>query len=298
MVQLNQQSEIGDRQSPLPFTFRPPGRVDGRYVGRHQSVKRGRSQAFEDHRAYMPGDDVRDVDWKLYARSDKLYVKRYEMHTQLSVYMVLDASVSMAYAGRHAEPGAMGKFAAAQQAALGLSRVVLAQQDRVGLSFTDANGLQMITARGGMDQWSKLEQACGHAVPSSKIPTDQALSTLAAGHRRAVAVVFSDLMHPRKPLLDALWAWKARGGEAMVLQVLHPDEVSLPKDWQASEAVDPETGRMVGFDPARMGDAFADRSAQWVQGWKQALVSKGVDHRLLVCGRPWVDAMRHWLSPV
>lgn len=241
---------------------------------------------------------MRDVDWKLYARSDKLYVKRYEMHTQLSVYMVLDASVSMAYVGRRAEPGAFGKFAAAQQAALGLSRVVLAQQDRVGLSLTDASGLQVIAARGGMDHWAKLEQASQHAVPSSTVPADQALAALAMGQRRAVAVVFSDLMHPRKPLLDALWAWRARGGEAMVMQVLHTDEVSLPKDWRASEAVDPETGRSVGFDPLRMGDAFTRRSAEWVRGWKHALVSKGVDHRLLVCGRLWVDAMRHWLAPL
>ena len=306
-MQINRQSDIEDRQSPLPFTFRPPGRVDGRYVGRHRSVKRGRSQTFEDHRPYVAGDDVRDVDWKLYARSDKLYVKRYEMHAQLAVHMVLDASASMTYAGRPRNKGGwagkaaglpLSKWAAAKVAAAGLSRIVLAQQDRVGLAFRDVDGLQRVDTRAGVDHLTRMQSVLSRAVPSGKVATEQVVAELAAQHRRAVAVVFSDLMHPRKQLLDALSAWRARGGEAVVMQVLHPDEISLPADWNPAEAIDPESEQKVSFDPLKVGDAYQARSAEWVQGWRHALASKGVDHQVLVCGRPWVDAMRQWLSPL
>ncbi len=287
--------------------FAPRRPVRGRYAGRHTSRQRGHSVEFNDYREYTPGDEVGDIDWKAYARSDRLYIKRFEHQTDMTVGLLIDASASMAYHGadpgrqprRHApRPGSWmhklkaisqkthtdhaitnpSKYDHACQMAAAIAFLTTRQQDRVALAFA-RHGLQLsVEARTGYQHLTHLLGAMESIETRNLARLDQAIHDYA--HRlpnRSLMVVFSDLLEPREPILRALSSVTARGGEAIVFHTRHADELHLP-DMQDAVFIDSETGKRIRLNIPDIRSAYQDRLRHDADTWHDALTSAGIDY--------------------
>jgi uncharacterized protein (DUF58 family) len=195
--------------------------VQGFMSGLHRAMYVGASTEFTEHRSYTPGDDVRHVDWKLFGRTDRLYLKTFEAQTNADVVLALDASGSMQYGKEGITKFDYAKFTAASLAWLGRS-----QRDRVGLAFFDDTVKDFLAPAVGR------QSALAHALSSARAhgvgSLEGGLTSLAARlNRRAVVVVVSDFYEPALTVVDALSTLRARGHEVIALQVFDSAERHL-----------------------------------------------------------------------
>ncbi len=199
--------------------------VDGLLAGRHRSHRRGFSTEFAEHREYAPGDDLRYLDWKVYGRTDRFYLKVHEEETNLACYVVLDCSQSMQYRSERAE---LSKWEAALVLAASLAYVVLHQQDAAGLATVDTDLRQFIQPSGNPAQWRKLVEALEAETPNGSTALGPCLQLLAERvRRRSVVVVVSDLFDEPETLVRGLKHLHSRRHDVSVLQVVDPQEVEF-----------------------------------------------------------------------
>jgi uncharacterized protein (DUF58 family) len=200
--------------------------VEGQYAGRHASPQRGHSVEFNDFRQYMPGDEIGDIDWKVYGRTDKLFVKLFEHQSDMSVHLLVDASASMAYSGL---AGKYSKYDHACMMAAAIAFLTTKQQDKVSFAL----------ARGGLTDFHRPYGSFGHLVgllkameataPHGKAGLPEALRKLAGLiGRRGLLVIFSDFLDDLQETFDAISIFTHRGSEVIIFQVLHADEIKLP----------------------------------------------------------------------
>lgn len=276
----------------------PRGRVTGRYDGRHRADRRGRSVEFADYRAFVAGDSPGEVDWKVYARSDRLYVKRFERRAQASVVVVVDGSASMDYAGlgpggRGRASEGMSKFAFASKVACALAVVLTRQRDRVGLVVSGVGLSGEVELGGGLARAAPVAEAVAGHRPTGGTGLAGALLRVdrMARRERVSVVVVSDLYEDREEVVGGLRRLRARGHDAAVVHVLHGDELALP-GWGAVEAVDSETGARVRLDTAGARRAYERRLAAWRARW--ATEVRGAGARFVAAPMPagWLAAMR------
>lgn len=263
--------------------------MEGFLAGLHGSPFHGPSVEFRDYRDYQPGDDLRHVDWRLYARNDRLCVKRYELETNLRCYVLCDTSASMSYRGSAAWAS---KMECARLLALALGWLLLKQNDAVGLIALDGA------------EPERGEEAAGRAVryirPSQK--PDQAgvlmreLSALAPlggpglaellahaariVHRRSLIVVFSDLLEPSESVERGLSELRFHGHECVCFQVLDRDELELPF---TSSAVfeDLETGVRRQVDGIRARDAYKARFDEFMERYRALFRRLEIPHDVI-----------------
>ncbi|MBI1336637.1 MAG: DUF58 domain-containing protein [Phycisphaera sp.] len=291
----------GDLNRLDRLAFGGAQRVPNLMPGEHPSRRVGRGQVFADHRPYVPGDDLRTIDWKALGRTDRLFVKRQEQTSQQRVHLLLDASASMAYRGQDAALNprwATGpsKHRYACSLAAAVAHVCARQRDPVGFSVLhNARVESWPTANEPGVHHARLQHAAA-LEPSGRAGLAKALHTIGLGTaRHAVTLVISDLHEQMPDVLDALSALVGRGAQWMVAQVLHPDEVALPVVKGALRFVDSESGEAVVASPARIADDYRQRMAQRIERWRAALASLGIEHRLITTDRPVVDALGDWV---
>jgi uncharacterized protein (DUF58 family) len=197
--------------------------VEGFISGQHRSPYHGYAVEFATHREYAPGDDLRHIDWKVWSRSDRLYVKEYEEETNFACTIVLDASRSMQYGGK------WRKYDYAATAAASLAYLLQQQQDAVGLAVL-TDGLQKnLPPSSHASNLKLLVQELERTEPEGKVDSGRAFGELARQlGRRGVVVVISDLFWPAGVLADALKQFRLRKNEVVVFQVLHADELTFP----------------------------------------------------------------------
>lgn len=277
-VRLDQ--DLVERVAPLQVRARRA--VEGLRSGIHNSPHRGASVIFAEHRDYRPGDNLRLLDWRAYARSDRFTTKHFEQEAHLRAHMVLDLSSSMDYGG-----GAEHKasYAGTLLAALGL--VLLRQGDSVG-AFTVAESiLGALPARARSDQLELLIKLLD-ATPAQDKATNlrEALTAVAerAGRRSLIALA-SDLLDPDPNALDPLSLLKARGHDVLVFHVLHRDELALPFDDRA-RFVDPETGATLETDPAALRAIYRQRMDAFVDSCRNRCVAAGCRYALAPTDQP------------
>ncbi|MFW5699107.1 MAG: DUF58 domain-containing protein [Planctomycetota bacterium] len=198
--------------------------VEGLRAGAHRSPHKGHSVDFADHRQYVPGDDLRHLDWKVLGRRDRLVIKRYEAEIDLGCTLAVDGSGSMAYRGQRA---AVDKYRYASLLAASLAYLVLKQQDRVGLQLFSETGLvELAPARQG-----QLDRLCHHLESHRpELGTDAAkgLELLATpNRRRGLVVLLSDCMAALADLETAIDRLRHRGHDVALIWLLDPDEVDL-----------------------------------------------------------------------
>jgi uncharacterized protein (DUF58 family) len=233
--------------------------VDGYLSGLHRSPQRGFSVEFAEHREYVPGDDLRYVDWKVYGKRDRFYLKQFEAETNFVCHVLLDVSESMRY---RSPAAAVSKLEYAKLAAAALAYLVLRQQDAVGLC-TFAGAVEQSLAPSGQAASIKpivhlLESIPGASDPAAPrgaaaVGLERGLRELAERmHRRALVVILSDCFHELPVLLAALRRLRHGRHDVSVMQVIDPaeqdfpfDEPTLFHDLEApqSEFVDPRTVR-------------------------------------------------------
>lgn len=207
--------------------LRPSQGVHGARGGEHRSHGRGFSSEFAEHREYVLGDDLRHLDWKVFGRTDKYYLKQFEDETNLQVQLVLDTSSSMLF--QHADQR-LSKYEFAARFALSLAWVVLHEQDGVGLTLLEDRSTANTPARSGMGQLLFLKGALEDAVPGEhQSMTAQPLHDLASRiGRRGVVCLFSDFLDPSEKILQALAHLRSCHQEILAFQVLDPAELEFP----------------------------------------------------------------------
>ncbi|MEK7415655.1 MAG: DUF58 domain-containing protein [Planctomycetota bacterium] len=198
--------------------------VEGAQSGAHRSPLRGASVDFADHRQYVPGDDLRHLDWKVLGRSDRLVLKRYEAETDLGCTLAVDGSGSMAYSGTRS---GVSKFRYAAMLSAAVAHLVLQQQDRAALMLYDERAALELPAR----HQGQLERICraleGH-TPHGATDASKGLEHLSApGAHRGLVVMLSDCLAPPEDLASAFDRLRARGHDLVVVWILDPDELDL-----------------------------------------------------------------------
>ena len=218
-------AEDHDRMAALNWYAR--GVVEGLHVGMHRSPYIGVSVEFKEHRAYVRGDEVRSIDWKLYGKTDRLFVRQYEHESNLKATLLVDQSGSMAYRGTQGT--GISKHLFATRLAACLSYLFVSQHDAVGLSLFDTQVRTMLPPRNRVSQLEHLmhalaDSSCGGETRLGEVLTDAASRV----GRRGVVFLISDGFGDVEPLLRSLSLLRQLASEVVFFQVWHPDELDFP----------------------------------------------------------------------
>jgi uncharacterized protein (DUF58 family) len=199
--------------------------VEGYVAGMHPSPYHGFSVEFAEHREYVPGDDIRHVDWKVWSKTDKLYLKQYEEETNLLLYLLLDTSESMAYAsGRN-----VTKLQYAQFVAAALGYMILQQQDSVGLVVFDDAARRYLRPAGQASQLKELLHLMDLTPARAKSDLGQVFHDLAERFKkRGVVAILSDLFDEPARIMSGLKHFRHRRHEVIVFHILDPAELEFP----------------------------------------------------------------------
>ncbi len=270
--------DLGLLHSLPSLALRARSVMDGYLTGLHRSPKKGFSVEFADYRAYQPGDDLRRVDWRLYGRTDRLYLKEFEQETQLRVFLVLDTSASMAYASR---PGVWLRkidFARTLLAALGL--LALRQGDAFGMATIGDDLGEFLGPKASQSHWRSLvgrmdALQCGG--PTGLAKGLQALAELLP--RRSLVIIASDFYEESDALNAALRRLRFDRHELIGLHVLDPVEVTLGEDWSGT-FVDAETGERRAVDTAAVRRGYLERFQKFMEGTQAEFLNQAGDYAL------------------
>jgi uncharacterized protein (DUF58 family) len=248
-----------------PFELRAKRIAEGVMSGMHRSPYQGLAVEFAEHRQYVPGDPVRHLDWKVFGRSDKLYLKRFQQETNLDVHLLVDASASMRFGTLGVKEGwggtrtgraaAWTKFDHATAAAAALGFLSLAQRDRVSVEMFAAGTIASTRCSNAQGHWRRVVQCLATAPVEGRADLPRAVDELLLrGPHRSLVVVLSDLLMPAARVRDAFAKLRHRGQDVIVLRVLDRQELRFDLDDTA-----PFTG-LEGEPPLEV-DARAVRQA-------------------------------------
>lgn len=263
--------------------------VEGFISGLHQSPYLGLSTDFAEHRPYLPGDDIRRIDWRLWARTDRFYVKEFEADTNANVVVLVDASKSMAYAS-----GPVSKLDYAKYLAASLLYLSRRQRDRVGLALFDQELLQFIpaSARHLERALHALDRAAATRAGALAPPLVQAAANL---RRRSIIVLLSDLYETPDTVVRAVAALRGRGSDVLVVQVLDPAERDFPFG-EPAHFEDLESGERIPVVPFDQAATYRSLMADHLAAMRTRLGEAGVDYELAMTDRPLDEALFHYLS--
>jgi len=255
--------------------------VDGVLAGMHRSSCRGESVDFAEHKEYTPGDDPRHLDWRVLARLDRMYIKKYEAECNLQAVLAIDCSGSMGYAS-----GTFSKVAYASLLAASLAMVLLRQGDAVGLILVGGQEATWIPPLAGPEHLSTLVEALEGISPSGPTSIQRAAERYVEGcRRRGMLVLFSDLFDPNPNMLGSLRMVAARGHEVVVFQVLDPDEVTFPFE-DPTLFVSMEDERSILSFPREIRKAYLDEMNQFLGGIRRALSEGDIAYDLVRTDEP------------
>jgi len=260
--------------------------VEGALSGLHRAAVHGASVEFAEHKEYSPGDELRHVDWKAYAKLDRYYVKQFEQESQLSVYLVLDASASMAFSG-----GGIAKLEYAGLAFAALAYLVIQQQDKVGLIACGDPQLETLVPPRARtthlhDLMSVLESIIARGGAGDESPA-AALARIAelTRRRRALIVLASDLFDPDDRTLGMLSQLRAQRHDVSVLHIIDPHERNFPFDGLTQfEALESASKMLV--NPAAIRHDYLERMEAFLTRTRAALTAAGVDYHLAQTDQP------------
>ncbi len=263
--------------------------VDGFISGLHQAVFRGASVDFAEHRAYVPGDDVRRIDWKLFARTDRLYLKTFEAETNADVMFALDLSRSMDYSG-----GGISKLDYARFVVGCLAHLAGRQRDRVGLAAFDGELVELRPP--SVRRRDELMRTLNRLTATG--PGDICQGLEAVGRhlgRRGIVVVVSDFYAPPEQLASALDGLRLRGQDVVAIHVMDPVErdLSLPG---AVVLEDLETGRRMPLAADAAGDGYRVRLQAHCRALGEALGARRIDYARFVTDQPLDHLLHRYLS--
>ncbi|MEN1681440.1 MAG: DUF58 domain-containing protein [Planctomycetota bacterium] len=278
--------------------------VEGYVAGLHRSPFQGFSIEFAEHREYAPGDDLKHVDWKVFGKTDRVYLKQYEEETNLIGYLVLDVSESMAYGSEG--PGARGqgpgeqpaasKLEYAQTAAAALAYLILHQQDSVGLATFDDQVRKVLRPSSNASALNQLLTVMMGGGGKEKTATGPIFHDLAERFtRRGVVVILSDLFDDPEPMLAGLKHFRSRRHDVVVMHVMDPAEIDFdfqqPTLFKGLEAA----GDLL-VEPARLRQAYKSEVDAFLKQVATGCRSQGADYLLLRTDEPIGPVLARWLA--
>lgn len=258
--------------------------------GRHRSLQKGGSHDFSQHRPYAPGDELKTLDWKLYARHDRFFVREYKEETMLSVTILLDASGSMGSGKDRA------KWERACRLALALSYLVVSRGDAVGLMTYNDTTVDFAPHAAAVSQLQLIDAALVRSAPAGKTDLSGVLER-AAGRirRRSLVALISDLLGDPTRLLASLKAFKARKHELMVLQVLDSAErdfaFSGPSVFESLE-----DGARLRLDASLIAKAYREELDRLLKLYSAAFRRSEVPYAVFYSDRPWEEDLVRLIS--
>ena len=265
------------------------GVVEGFLAGLHRSPFRGFSLEFTEHRAYQPGDELRYLDWRILARSDRLFVKQFEEETNLRAMILVDASRSMAWRGA---PERLTKRAYADRLAAAVALILLRQRDATGLVTFDEEVRQVVPARVKAGQWTRLVRALLDTPDGRGTAAHTALQRLTALlARRGLVVLISDLLFDRELALAALRYLRHRGHQVIVFHLMDPAEVNLAGPPEV-RFTDPESPASVVVRPRELAQAYAETVQREIAAWRTACRRHGIAYHHVQTDLPFGMALR------
>lgn len=265
------------------------GVVEGFLAGLHRSPFRGFSVEFTEHRAYQPGDELRYLDWRMAARSDRLFVKQFEEETNLRAMILVDASRSMAWRGA---PDRLTKRAYADRLAAALALVLLRQRDATGIVTFDDAVRRIVPPRARHGQWERVVRALVETPDGGGTAARAALERiLDLLVRRGLVVLVSDLLFDRELAVTALRFLRHRGHEVIVLHLLDPAERELAGPPEVRFR-DVESDAAVIARPRELARAYADTVRREISAWRTVCRRHGIAYHDVTTDTPFGYALR------
>jgi uncharacterized protein (DUF58 family) len=266
--------------------------VQGQYAGRHASSLRGHSVEFNDYRQYMPGDELGDIDWKVYGRTDKLFIKLFEHQSDMAVNLLVDASASMAYAGLRDGPS---KYDQACMLAAAVAFLTVKQQDKVSFSLASEGLKGFVRPHGSFGHFVGILRTMEAARPQGRANLAGALRSLAGMiPNKGLLIVLSDLLDDPREVFDSLSIYTHRGCEAILFHVLHADELALP-DLHDAVFVDSESAARLSANVDDLRDAYGRRLRRFLDTWSAGCKGRGIDYRLISTSMTYHEALAEYL---
>ena len=264
--------------------------VEGSITGLHRSPFHGSSVEFAEHREYVPGDDIRHIDWKVFGRSDRFYIKQYEEETNLRVQLVLDASESMTYGS-----GAMTKLDYARTLAASLAYLILGQQDAVGaLVFDDKIRAEAPISQSRshlQDMVSVLAQQSGQDATDIGEVLGRVSDRL---KRRCLIVLLSDLFDDEDRLVHGLRRLRHAGHDVLVLHIMDPDELNFPFNRMTLfEGLEEMPVQLA--DPDAVREAYLVEIRDFMKRLRRDFRNSGIQYQLADCSKGFDQVLREAL---
>ena len=264
--------------------------VEGSITGLHRSPFHGSSVEFAEHREYVPGDDIRHIDWKVFGRSDRFYIKQFEEETNLRVQLVMDASESMNYGS-----GAMTKLEYARTLAAALAYLILGQQDAVGaLVFDDKIRADAPISQSRshlQDLVSVLSQESGKDTTDIGEVLGRVSDRL---KRRCLIVLMTDLFDEPEGILHGLRRLRHAGHDVLVLHVMDPDELEFPFTRMTMfEGLEGMQDQLA--DPEAVREAYLAEVREFTRTIRRDFRNSGIQYQLADCSRGFDQILREAL---
>lgn len=265
--------------------------VEGLRVGDHKSPYRGFSVEFVQHREYVPGDDIRHIDWKSYGRSERYTIKQYEQETNFAAHILLDASRSMLYG-----EGETNKLEYAKLLAASLAYLVVHQRDSVSLNVFDAGWRERLPASGQPGHVHTILHTLESIEPREQTGIGPLLHDLAAQvRRRGLVFVISDFFDNVDAVLDGLQHLRFNGHDVTVFHILHPDEVEFPFNGMV-KFDGMEERRQLLTRPQLIRPAYLRALEKYLNDMQRGCERNRCDYLLLNTGRPLAETLTAYLA--
>ena len=280
--------EVISRLSRLDVRAR--GVVEGSFSGMHKSPHRGSSVEFSQYRKYVPGDDISNVDWRVYAKTDRFYIKEFEADTNLRCHIIVDTSGSMGFGNRYGT-----KLNYALKIAATLAQLLIQQGDTVGLQCFADDMIHDLPAGGSARHLGNIFTLLSELRPEGETQIIRVLHSLAEKiHRRAMVILFSDCFTDIEALLDCFQHMKFRKHDLTLFHIMDPDELEFTFDTPI-RFMDMESSFSIISEPQLIRQEYITSLNEYLSEIKQGCREFHVDYRFASLSVPYDKILSEFL---
>ena len=269
--------------------------VEGFCAGLHRSPHKGFSVEFKEHRSYVPGDDIRTIDWKLFGKTDRLFIREYEEETNLRCTILLDSSGSMGYSGSRSQNTTKHQYAVAT--AVSLAYLMLQQQDAVGLVTFDQAVRSYIPPRAQPKHLRAIVNELQKQKPGAETELGEVFKAIQAKiHRRGLVVIVSDLFGDVDQLMKSLARFRHAHHEVILFQILDPDEIDFPfRQWTQFSSLENRDNRHL-VDPAQIRRAYLEKLEIFREQLSSGCNRQRISLVPMTTDQPFADSLAAYLA--
>lgn len=270
--------------------------VEGLMNGMHRSPYQGISVEFAQHRQYVPGDDIRHVDWKVFGRSDKIYLKQYLEETNLHLILIVDASESMGFGSVNNGSETWTKYDHATAIAASMAYMAIQQQDSVGMAIFDQQLSRFFKPSNSPGQWKIVVQELQQIPRWNKTNTGKVLDQIAEKlNHRSLIVILSDFFDDLDSIKKGLRHLRYKKHEVMMFQILDPQEIEFPfEDVTLFKGLE-EMGELL-TEPRSLREGYMEQLSQFTEGLKKLCRGMRIDFTRMNSGQPLDAALSGFLA--